>query len=48
MAGLPHEFRAVRAYAEEGARMMSEAHPALSEEEERLRGVYIGKWGDNR
>ena len=48
VSGLPHEFRELRAYAEEVATMMGEAHPALSEEEERLRGVYIGKWGDNR
>lgn len=48
VSGLPHEFRELRAYADEVATLMGEAHPALSEEEERLRGIYVGKWGDNR
>ena len=47
VSGTPHEFRELRAYADEVELLMGEAHPALSDEEERLRGIYVGKWGDN-
>jgi sialic acid synthase SpsE len=48
VSGTPHEFRELVAYAEEVELLMGEAHPSLSDEEERLRGIYVGKWGDNR
>ena len=48
VSGVPHEFRELVAYAEEVEHMSGDAHPSLTDEEERLRGIYVGKWGDNR
>ncbi len=48
VSGLPYEFRELVAYAEETASMLGEERPQMSDEELRLRGIYVGKWGDNR
>ncbi len=48
VSAVPHEIREIVAYAEEVEHLMGDAHPSLSDEEERLRGIYVGKWGDNR
>ena len=48
VSGTPHEFRELVAYAEEVEHLMGVARPELTDEEQRLRGIYVGKWGDNR
>ena len=48
VSALPFEIREIVAYAEAAETMMGTAHPGLSGTEEEMRGIYIGKWGDNR
>ena len=44
----PHELREIADFAEKVAQWMGTAHPQLSAREEEFRGIYIGKWGNNR
>jgi sialic acid synthase SpsE len=48
VSALPFEIREIVAYAEAVETMMGTEHPGLSEMEEEMREIYIGKWGDNR
>jgi sialic acid synthase SpsE len=48
VSALPFEIREIVAYAEAVETMMGTAHPGLSEMENEMREIYIGKWGDNR
>lgn len=44
----PREIRELADYAGQVERMTGEPHPGLSTKEIELRGIYIGKWGNNR
>jgi len=48
VSALPFEIREIVACAEAVETMMGTEHPELSEREHEMRGLYIGKWGDNR
>ncbi len=44
----PEELHVLADYAAQVETLIGNPHPGLSEEELRLRHIYIGKWGDNR
>ena len=44
----PDEIRELTQYARQVEQMLGEPCPGLSAKEIELRGIYIGKWGDNR
>ena len=44
----PHEIRELAEYTRQVEQIMGEQCPGLSAKEVELRGIYIGKWGDNR
>ncbi len=44
----PDEFARLVAWAKQVPIMRGTGHPGLSDEEMRLRELYVGKWGDNR
>ncbi len=48
MSSTPEEFARLVQWAALVEKMRGEAHPGLSDEEIRLRALYVGKWGDNR
>lgn len=48
MSTEPAEFRRLVEFRDTVAIMDGVPNPALSAEEQRLRGIYVGKWGDNR
>ena len=47
ISGVPAEFKIVTDWAEMHARMMGVTRPPLSETEQKLAGIFVGKWGDN-
>jgi N,N'-diacetyllegionaminate synthase len=48
MSMQPDEFAELCKFRDEVALMEGVETPPLSEEEQRLRGIYVGKWGNNR
>lgn len=47
VSGEPAEFREIADWIAGMTAMTGEAHPALSAEERRLQGIFVGKWGSN-
>ena len=47
VSGEPSEFREIADWITAVGRMHGSAHPGLSSEEQRLKGIYVGKWGNN-
>lgn len=47
MSSVPHEFRQLVDWAKSVEIMRGVTQPGLSEDEMKLRGIYIGKWGSN-
>ena len=47
VSGEPSEFRAIADWIVSVRVMTGEPRPPLSAEELRLRGIYVGKWGNN-
>lgn len=47
ISGEPAEFRALADWIATVEEMTGESRPSLSEEEVRLKGIYVGKWGNN-
>lgn len=47
VSGEPHEFREIADWIALVERMRGIADPPLSDEERRLQGLYVGKWGSN-
>lgn len=48
MSSTPEEFARLVEWAVLAEKMRGEPHPGMSDEEMRLRALYVGKWGDNR
>ena len=48
MAGTPDEFRELVDYAEEVEILLGSPTSEMSEEEKKMREIYVGRWGDNR
>lgn len=48
MSSTPEEFARLVEWAALVEKMRGEPHPGMSDEEMRLRALYVGKWGDNR
>ncbi len=48
VSGTPEEFAQLVAWAALVEQMKGQAHPGMSEEELKLRALYVGKWGDNK
>ena len=47
ISGEPDEFRAIADWIRAVDEMTGQAHAGLSDEERRLQGIYVGKWGSN-
>ena len=47
VSGEPQEFQAIANWIRAVPEMLGEARPALSDEELRLQGIYVGKWGND-
>lgn len=44
----PSELQELVEWTDVVSKMRGDSKPPLTEEEKKLRGIYVGKWGDNR